>query len=94
MRLGDARENYLLAFQGVLSNATFKWYRLRLESLVKSVGINTENEAITIHDLRKWRGEISTRTALWENGNSPSRLSEKMLVNSRNPDFGCVRARF
>ena len=25
--------------------------------------------------------------------NSPSRLSEKMLVNPRNPDFGCVRAR-
>ena len=24
----------------------------------------------------------------------PSRLSEKMLVNPRNPDFGCVRARF
>jgi integrase len=61
MDLRTAVSAYLLAIDGIVSPATFVFYKFRLTSLVEFLG-DRDLSTITIDDLRAWRKTLTSRT--------------------------------
>lgn len=60
--LAEALDRYIVAMNGIKSPATIVWYRSMLQPLVGYLG-DVPVEAVTLDDLRQWRGTLAGRTA-------------------------------
>lgn len=74
MKLSEAIAHFDLARAGEVAESTRRWFYYldgdgvphgRLWSLVESLG-DVEITTISIHDLRRWRGDLLAREARWE----------------------------
>jgi len=87
MHVREALEEFYLSMDGVVSPNTLKWYHHKLRSLENQIG-EFELEKVTLHDLRKWRSELSNKKEKYVDHPTKPTLKGKLATDTM---FGYVR---
>lgn len=74
MLLSEGIETYLTSMAGIMAHGSIVFYQRRLPSLLSHLG-DQPIDAITLADLRGWRGALAARTTRWGGGSSHPQIT-------------------